>query len=62
MRWLLVILFLAFTFNGAFAQTRADRLFDRGLLFRLSPHYMEIFTVIFPIAKVGDDNNSCKDK
>ena len=30
MRWLLVILFLAFTFNGAFAQTRADRLFDRG--------------------------------
>ena len=38
------------------------RLFDRGLLFRLSPHYMEIFTVIFLIAKVGDDNNSCKDK
>lgn len=30
MRWLLVILFLAFTFNGVFAQTRADRLFDRG--------------------------------
>lgn len=30
MRWLLVILFLVFTLNSAFAQTRADRLFDRG--------------------------------
>lgn len=30
MRRFLMILFLAFTFNSAFAQTRADRLFDRG--------------------------------
>lgn len=30
MRWLLVILFLVLTLNSAFAQTRADRLFDRG--------------------------------